>query len=106
MAIANHATSVGEVDFDFPSENSPVYAIAEQASSGNVCNLLDCRLSQLAAMLTVICGEGGENFRHYSDHIQDAYLYGCSLLAEECKALHQAQWQMERHERAAEGGAQ
>ena len=48
---------------------------------------LNAKLATLHASLTVINGQGFENFHDHSEELQDAYLYGCAQLAGECKAL-------------------
>jgi hypothetical protein len=73
--------------FNYPSAVAPVYAIAEGASAGDLCNHLDTRLAHLSALLEVAYGGGGEAFRGYSDEIQDQYLWACAQLADECREL-------------------
>jgi hypothetical protein len=83
-----------------------VYAIAADTTAADVEMLLSLRLDQLAAMLQLVCGNGAENFSGYSDDIQSSYLYGCAMLAEECKALHQVEYRLAREKRTPKGGAQ
>jgi hypothetical protein len=55
--------------------------------SMDTVDALNTKLATLHASLTIINGEGLENFRDHSTEMQDAYLYGCAQLACECKAL-------------------
>ena len=44
-----------------------------------------CRkLSVLSANMHMATGDGFETFSNYNDKIQHNYLWGCSLLADEC----------------------
>ncbi len=47
---------------------------------------LNVKLATLQANLTLITGEGNENFRELSEKLQDSYLYGCAQLVSECLA--------------------
>lgn len=75
-----------EHDFKFTA-SLPLYAVSKDASADDIRNQLAARLSQLGAMLTVICGAGAETFDSWSTEIKDDYLWGCSMIAHECKEL-------------------
>lgn len=72
------------VDFAF---KSPLYQLHPDADPGDVRDQLSARLAQLSAMLMMIHGNGFDNFESWSDHVKQNYLWGCSMLAEECKEL-------------------
>lgn len=75
--------------FNYPSERSPVYAIAPGADAFAVKMLMEAKLAHLDAMLLAIYGDGGETFRNMNDTTQDEYLWACSYLASECRELFQ-----------------
>lgn len=81
------ATPDGIPPFNFPSEVVRVYQIVDGAKAFDIEFMLETRLSQLDAMLSVIYGAGGEAFRENNDTIQDNYLWACSVMATECKEL-------------------
>jgi hypothetical protein len=41
----------------------------------------------LSANLSVICGEGFDAFNRHNNDIQQNYIWGCSTLANECRAI-------------------
>lgn len=73
-----------KVDF---AAGGTLYRLHPDASALDVRNQLGARLSQLTSMLQMIHGNGFENFDTWSDEVKDNYLWGCSMLAEECLAL-------------------
>lgn len=85
---------------DFPSKAVRVYAIAPDACLLDVRILLEARIAQLESLLMVTYGEGGEAFRGLNDDLQDGFMWACSYLASEVRALHDVVEQMQR-----EGGA-
>lgn len=84
---------------DFPSKAVRVYAIAPDADLFDVRTLLEARIGQLESLLMVTYGEGGEAFRAMNADLQDGFMWACSYLASEVRALHSAVGQMQ-----AEGG--
>ena len=65
----------------------PIYALAEDATPREIQNHLCARLTQLSAMLMTIHGCGIGTFEGWSERVKDDYLFGCSMVAEECKEL-------------------
>lgn len=65
----------------------PFYQLHPDAKKTDVQDQLSARLAQLTSMLQMIHGNGFENFESWSDEIKHNYLWGCSMLAEECKSL-------------------
>lgn len=53
----------------------------------NASDYASMRAAQLAALLQITYGGGGESFRNYSDSIQDDVLWLAAGLAEELKKL-------------------
>jgi len=66
---------------------SAIYGIHAGDTRNNAQDVLDQKLAHLDAMLTIICGCGGELFRGWSGEVQDNYMFACSTLASECKRL-------------------
>lgn len=85
---------------DFPSKAVRVYAISPGADLFDVRTLLEARISQLESLLTVPYGECGPSFRGLNDDLQDSFMWTCSYLASEVRALHDVVGEMQR-----EGGA-
>lgn len=48
---------------------------------------LSAKLAMLSANLSVICGEGFDAFNRHNNDIQQNYIWGCSTLANECRAI-------------------
>lgn len=48
---------------------------------------LSMRLAMLQANLSIISGDGFDAFKLASSDIQQHYLWGCSILAEECRGI-------------------
>lgn len=48
---------------------------------------LSAKLAMLSANLSVICGEGFDSFNRHNNEIQENYIWGCSILANECRAI-------------------
>lgn len=48
---------------------------------------LSMRLQMLHANLSIISGDGFDAFKLASRDIQQNYIWGCSLLAEECRGI-------------------
>ena len=69
------------------ASSGPFYTLHADATALDVQDQLNARLSQLQAMLTMTCGGGFETFNNWSDEIKQNYLWGCSMLADECKEL-------------------
>jgi hypothetical protein len=72
--------------FTFTSAGD-VYQLIEGAEKNDISDQLSARLDQLQAMLMMTRGEGGEAFRRLSDHVQDSYMWGVSMMLDECKEL-------------------
>ncbi len=66
------------------------YQIAAGAHQTVLHGHLGARLAQLAAMLTVINGEGQQTFASWSDEVQGNYIWACGSLASECEELSRA----------------
>ena len=64
-----------------------LYQIHPDATSADARDQLSARLSQLHSMLIITHGCGLESFENWSDDIKDNYLWGCAMLAKECKEL-------------------
>ncbi len=79
-----NATNERNVGF---ATSSPLYRLSPDANTLDVRDQLGARLAQLTSMLQMIHGNGFENFDNWSDDVKDNYLWGCSMLAEECRAL-------------------
>lgn len=71
----------------FAAPASPFYRLHEDVTPGDIHDQLAARLSQLRAMLTMTCGAGFETFDNWADPIKHNYLWGCSMLADECESL-------------------
>jgi len=56
-------------------------------SSGDAYDRLHIRLAQLEALLMVTHGHGIKSFRHWSERVQDDYLFACYQHVVECRAL-------------------
>ena len=61
--------------------------IPASANIGDVCDTLSAKLSQLSALLNATYGNSRESFSSMNDTHQDNYLWACSNLADECRAL-------------------
>lgn len=81
---------------DFPSKAVRVYAISPDADLFDVRTLLEARISQLESLLMVPYGECGPSFRGLNDDLQDSFMWTCSYLASEVRALHDVVGQMQR----------
>lgn len=57
-------------------------AVLEEASTR--AHILAAKLN---ALLAFTYGESGDSFRNMSDHLQDEYMWSCSDMAAELKAL-------------------
>lgn len=77
--------SVKLEDDEFAAENG-LYKVVSN-NTGAVKNQLTARLAQLDAMLQVVIGDGIQTFGCMSEGIQEDYLYGCSMMAQECRQL-------------------
>lgn len=64
-----------------------LYQLNPVASNLDLYNQLTARLSQLAAALKMVTGEGAEYFACISEKGKDDYLWNCSMLADECYEL-------------------
>lgn len=53
----------------------------------NACDSLDRKLAQLHAMLIMTYGDAQESFESMNDDLRGNYMWACSDLAEQCKAL-------------------
>lgn len=78
------------VVLNFPSKACRVYAIAPDADERDVRTHLEARICQLDAMLLAVYGQGGESFRALNEDSQDGYLWACSYMASEIRALYEA----------------
>lgn len=87
MADSNLAQSQSNVRTVQFATVTNLYALHPEATERDVRDHLSARLDQLSAMLEVICGRGSEGFGKWSDDVQDDYLWACSMVANECKAL-------------------
>lgn len=73
---------------NFPSKVSPIYAVAPGASVFDLELHFEGRLAQLSALLVMTYGVGGEAFRGMNNETQDGYMWACSSIADELRALH------------------
>jgi hypothetical protein len=69
---------------------SDIYQFQPQVRSVSLLDHLDARLTQLAAMLSLVTGEGHDNFAAHSDEIQHNFLWACSMMVDECIELRHA----------------
>jgi hypothetical protein len=73
-----------------PEIESHVYAISPKATSFEVQTLIEEKLLQLDAFLSMAYGETGASFRMQPESLQDQYLWGCSRMASEIRELYYA----------------
>lgn len=69
------------------SEMPMSIAIRPDATIFDVSTLLSAKLSQLEAMLMATHGETGEHFRRHNGTVQDNFMWSCTDVATECRAL-------------------
>jgi len=65
----------------------PVYGFVPGVEAGDISYQRAARQAQLEALLAMTCGETGEAFRIMSDDLQDAYMWACSMIAQEVREL-------------------
>lgn len=70
----------------YQSESPMPLAIRPDASVSDVANWLDARLRMLDAMLVLTYGEAAA--LDLADEAADSYLWACSELASECRAMY------------------
>lgn len=71
----------------FTACGGDLYQLQDTASVLDIKNQLSARLHQLTAMLSMVTGEDFETFNNNSDANKENFLWGCSMLAEECREL-------------------
>lgn len=81
---AQEAANERKIDF---ATRGHLYQLHPDAQPNDVREQLSARLSQLSSMLVMIHGGGFDNFESWSDEIKQNYLWGCSMLADECREL-------------------
>ncbi len=86
-STASNKAAPGGIVISFPASITPIYQLRGNATNAMIQDHLDARLSQLEAMLTMSHGNGFATFDSWSDEIKDNYLWGCAMLATECKEL-------------------
>lgn len=86
MATDNSTQETAARELHFTA-TAGLYQLSPTASSLWLRDHLSARLDQLAAMLTVVRGDGFDVFSNWSDQIQHNYLWSCSMIAEECREL-------------------
>lgn len=77
-------------EMTFTAGARSIYIMPTDVDRSEILNQLNARLGQLGAMLHVINGDGAESLDHWSEAIKSNYLWGCSMLAEECAELAKA----------------
>jgi hypothetical protein len=75
-------------DPTMPQIDSTVYCISPKATSFEVQTLIEEKLLQLDAFLSMAYGETGASFRMQPESLQDQYLWGCSRMATEVRELY------------------
>jgi len=71
----------------FTACGGDLYQLQDTASVLDIKNQLNARLHQLTAMLSMVTGEDFEAFNCNADANKENFLWGCSMLAEECREL-------------------
>lgn len=66
---------------------TPLYRVSPDATRVTLWDQLTAKLDQLCAMLSMITGDGLENFQNANDHTQHMYLWNCAMSADECQEL-------------------
>ena len=64
-----------------------IYTFREGATRADVSNYLNMRHAQLSAMLSLVMGDGTEALDSLNDEDRSNYMWLCSTIADECKAL-------------------
>lgn len=79
-----------------------IYGVMPECSAFDLRDQLDARLSQLSAMLTMLCGAGFEGFAQHNQTVQSNILWCCSSLADEAQELthHMTRKEADEMERA------
>ena len=67
-----------------------IYIFREGTTRADVRNYLDMRHAQLSAMLSLVIGDGTEALNSLNDEARSNYMWLCSTIADECKALSDA----------------
>jgi DNA repair protein RadC len=77
--------SVNLEDDEFTAENG-LYKV-DSNNTLAAKNQLTARLAQLDAMLQMVIGDGIQTFTCVSAGVQEDYLWGCAMMAQECRQL-------------------
>jgi hypothetical protein len=72
---------------EFPPFNRFVYDIAHGVSADDMTWTISTKLAHLDALLARSYGDSGQAYRMLDDQSQSDYLWACSTLASECRAL-------------------
>lgn len=90
MADANVTTRSTWTPLAYTTGVSMPIAIRPEADIDTVAEHLHAKLWHLEAMLAMTCGGAGMVFRSSSEDTQESFLFGCSTIAEECRAIFEA----------------
>ena len=72
----------------FPLSSDSLYILAPDVTTSSISDEISGLLSQLTAMLGILCGESGEAFREdLTASDQDIYMRACCRVARECSEL-------------------
>ncbi|MES2367269.1 MAG: hypothetical protein V4563_15435 [Pseudomonadota bacterium] len=63
------------------------YQLQEGVTQTDMVDHLNARLAQLCAMLHMTYGAGREHFDLWGSEVKDNYLWGVSMIAQECKEI-------------------
>jgi hypothetical protein len=83
-AEATQAPTLAVLNF---TAGKPIYALTNNADPMQIKNQLDARLAQLSAMLVIAQDCLDEGSDRWSDSVLTNYIWGCSMVADECKEL-------------------
>lgn len=87
MSKTNTLVKAGRpMPLDFASV-SGLYALTADSTANDVLDQLQARLLQLRAMLCMTTGHAFDSFNEHSEELRQAYMYNCSLAADECGEL-------------------
>ena len=73
--------------FGLSTTSGSLYTLAAEVDRLDLIDHLAARISQLDAMLTMVCGQGADSFHQWSDDVQDNYLWACNSISTECKVI-------------------
>ena len=73
--------------FKYTPAGINAYALNTGVSDTDLRSLIGARMTQLDAMLVMTFGECGESLRAMSGSLQDNYMWACSSMLDEIRAL-------------------